>query len=426
MNVELPNTITSIGNSAFSNCSSLQNIEIPSSVTVINKSTFSGCKSLSSVLLHSNIEAIKSDAFEGCISLKTLKLPESLESIDDRAFKNCASLESIDIPENLKNINASVFYGCTQLKNTIIFDGTFMFLPYSTEGEYTIPDGVKIIASGAFYSRNSVTQVRIPDSVTSIEAIDGMENLECIIIGKGVKNINAFGFAANTKLKKMICYLTKLPAVGEMLFEGSGYTEGTLYVPQECLSMYNAAFPWYGWGEIKAIEEMKPEGDGDNACEAPVISFENSTLSITSSTPNSKCYYTIEDNDIKTDKLVTNPIELSATYKITAYAVAEGYSQSSVTTATLVWLTAKLEQNVPTSAKAIEVPSIPVLISSNGGILTVTGMEEGTEVSAFSADGKKIDSAYSTSNTVTLNASSLQGNIAVVKVGDKSVKVVVK
>lgn len=159
-------------------------------------------------------------------------------------------------------------------------------------------------------------------------------------------------------------------------------------------------------------------------CEKPSISYENGHLYFTTLTDGAEIKSTINSPDFGTNS--GNDISLTGTYNITAYATKSGMEDSDVTTATLVWLTAKLEQNVPTSAKAIEVPSIPVLITSNGGMLTVTGIEEGTEVSAFSADGKKIDSVYSTSNTVTLNASSVLGNIAVVKVGDKSVKVMVK
>lgn len=245
-------------------------------------------------------------------------------------------------------------------------------------------------------------------------------NLQTIYIGEKVRYIGDNAFGNCKELESIYCYAKTVPTTSSNAFDDSYISYSTLYVPEESLNAYKAASPWKDFGTIKAIGDTEdPE-----KCAAPTIAFEDGKLKYTTTTTGAEIVSEVKSVDIK--KSYDSEVELTGTYNITAYVTKSGMEDSDVTTATLVWLTAKLEQHVPTSAKAIAVPSIPVLISSNGGILTVTGMEEGTEVSAFSADGKKIDSAYSTSNTVTLNASSLQGNIAVVKVRDKSVKVMVK
>ena len=97
----IPDSVTSIGNSAFDGCKSLTNINIPDSVTSIGSSAFRGCKSLTSI-----------------------NIPDSVTSIGDSAFSWCESLTNINIPDSVTSIGESAFCGCKnlnpQIKNDII------------------------------------------------------------------------------------------------------------------------------------------------------------------------------------------------------------------------------------------------------------------------------------------------------------------
>ena len=105
----LNNNVTSIGNSAFSNCSSLQSITIPENVTSIGNSAFYNCSSLQSITIPENVTLIENSAFSNCSSLQSITIPENVTSIGSYAFYNCSSLQSITIPENVTSIESQAF-----------------------------------------------------------------------------------------------------------------------------------------------------------------------------------------------------------------------------------------------------------------------------------------------------------------------------
>ena len=103
----IPDSVTSIGERAFSGCSSLQSIEIPNSVTSIGESAFSGCSGLRSIEIPNSVTSIGSGAFYGCSGLQSIEIPNSVREIGafPYAFYGCDSLSSItlhcDDPNNL-------------------------------------------------------------------------------------------------------------------------------------------------------------------------------------------------------------------------------------------------------------------------------------------------------------------------------------
>ena len=112
--VVLPDTITSIGNSAFSGCKSLRNINLPLSIREIGYDAFYDCASLKKIWLPECIDEIRIDTFKGCKSLEKIYIPSGLECIGLGAFQGCSSLRSVVIPE-LCIIDSYAFSGCTAL-----------------------------------------------------------------------------------------------------------------------------------------------------------------------------------------------------------------------------------------------------------------------------------------------------------------------
>ena len=119
----IPNSVTNIGNYAFSNCSSLTSITIPDSVTSIGGSAFSNCSSLTSITIPDSVTSIGWYAFCNCSSLASITIPNSVTSIDRDTFDGCSSLTSITIPDSVTSIDYYAFRNCSSLKD-VYYSGT--------------------------------------------------------------------------------------------------------------------------------------------------------------------------------------------------------------------------------------------------------------------------------------------------------------
>ena len=119
----IPDGVTSIGDYAFYNCTSLTSITIPDSVTSIGDSAFSYCTSLTSVAISNGVTSISDELFYYCTSLTSVTIGNSVTSIGNGAFRNCTSLTSITIPDSVTSIGDYAFYGCSSLTSITIGNG---------------------------------------------------------------------------------------------------------------------------------------------------------------------------------------------------------------------------------------------------------------------------------------------------------------
>ena len=407
--VAIGNGVTSIGDHAFSYCTHLTSATIPNSVTVIEAFAFEHT-GLTSVTIPNGVTSIGGYAFSGCSGLSSVTIPNSVTAIGSSAFQDCSSLTSVTIPNSVTDMGGAAFQGCSSLTSV------------------TIPNGVTAIGSSAFSGCSSLTSVTIPNSVTAIgsEAFYRCSRLPSIIIGSDIKTIGQLAFANCDDLAEVYCYAEKIPDMitrwGSLCtnaFQNSYIEYSTLHVPQSAIEDYRNTEPWSGFGTIVSIDGEEPS---EQRCAKPTIIYQNGKLSFRSETEGVDFVSEIKNADIK--KHYTSDIELTATYNISVYATKSGYYDSDIATATLCWIDATPQtEGLDGMAK---IAARPILVKFENGLITVEGADDSTNVSIYATDGKQMGSAISRNNAATIATNLRPGSVAIVRVGEKSVKVVVK
>ena len=176
----IPNSVTSIGNSAFSGCTGLAAVTIPDSVTSIGNGAFSGCTGLTSITIPNSVTSIGNGAFSGCTGLTSVTIGNSVTSIGQSAFEGCRRLTSITIPDSVTWIGSSVFSNCAPNKieissrnSTYYSEGNCIIEKETNRlvagcNNSIIPNSVKYIGGSAFEGCIGLTTITIPNSVTRI------------------------------------------------------------------------------------------------------------------------------------------------------------------------------------------------------------------------------------------------------------------
>ena len=368
-------------------------VNIPEEVTFMNRTrkvtsigggAFYQCINLTSVTIPNSVTSIGNGAFEGCQRLTSINIPNSVIEIGDRAFWGCGSLTSINIPNGVTSIGEKMFSSCGLTS-------------------VTIPSSVKNIGDGAFGGCQHLTSITIPNSVTSI--------------GK---------YAFNDVDLSVVVSKIENPFEIKLVFTTNTLNNATLYVPVGTKEKYKAT---EGWKDFLFIEEGDgPNGGGGDTpetkkCAKPTIGYQNGKLTFNCDTEGATCQYTITDSDIKSGS--SNEVQLGVTYNISVYATKSGYDNSETANATLCWIDVEPKTEGIVNGVA-SVRAAAVLIQSNGSALTVSGADDGTPINVYSVNGSQAGSAISQNGSASINTSLQPGSIAIVKVGEKSVKVLMK
>ena len=257
----IPDSVTSIGDSAFSWCSSLTSITIPDGVTSIGSFAFFRCSSLTSITIPDGVTSIGSAAFYFCHSLTSITIPNSVTSVGDEAFCDCYSLTSVYISDIASWCGIAFDGSCSNplrggaslylngklvtdliIPNSVTNIGSYAFYHCSSLTSVTIPNSVTSIGYQAFSDCSSLTSITIPDSVTSIgiNAFYYCDSLTSVTIGNGVTSIGNLAFCHCSSLTS-ITIPNSVTSIGYQAFSDcSSLTSIT--IPDSVTSIGNAAF----------------------------------------------------------------------------------------------------------------------------------------------------------------------------------------
>ncbi len=207
--------LTEIPEQAFMECNSLVSITLPNTVTSVRGHAFKHCKKLTSVNLGNSVSTLEWDAFGYCEKLTTIVFPATLTEILEGCFNGCFNLTKITVAEDNPefSVEGSALYNKAKTK---------LVLWPSASGEINnLPNTLEIIGYSAF-NGSSITSIRIPDSVTTIEygAFSSCNNLTSVDFGNGVSTIATFAFGWCNNLRE-ITIPSSVTEIGDGVFSGS-------------------------------------------------------------------------------------------------------------------------------------------------------------------------------------------------------------
>ena len=480
----IPQGVTSIKKDAFSGCDCLTSMGIPESVNLIEEGAFSDCKNLTSINFPKGRLSIKGGAFRncrsltsitflgetsidanvfsGCSSLASVILPKGITSISDRVFYDCSNLTSIIIPEGVTKIGNYAFYGCSSLASisipqSITSIGYYAFTDCISLTDIVLPKNISYINSKAFANCTGLTDVycyaeSIPSTKT--DAFDGsyIENAKLHAPTSAITNYKSTtpwsSFGMFETLDIAVTCIT-LNCTSVTLVEGDVLSLTTMILPD------NAEDKSVTWSSsnpniatvdntgtitavtpgIAIITVTANDGSGVSAscevivnelilgkCATPTISYAEGGVSLTCATEGSKVITIVSDNnDNIFDALEFDYIP---THTLTAYATKEKYKDSDAVSLTICWI--ECPENHKNDNRILTIPSKPVLIQSQGGTITLSGLADDAEVAAYDLAGRELATGIASNGIAELATGLEVGSTAIVKIGNNNIKIVVK
>ena len=425
----IPNSVTSIGDNAFWQCKGLSSMIIPNSVIYIGWCCFYQCTQLTSVSIGNSVTSIGSSAFQGCNSLTSIVIPNSVVSMGSGTFSNCTGLESVIIGNSVSYIGSYAFNECSKLTyvnipNSVISIEAGAFDHCIRLSSVTIGNSVTSIEDKTFQYCKSLISVTIPNSVTSIgeRAFYNCTSLTSVTIPNTVTHIGNAAFEYSD-IPTIISLIDNPFIINSNTFSISTFNNATLYVPKGTIEKYKST---EGWKEFDYIEEGTGPDDKTSEsqkCATPTICYTNGKLTFNCETEGVTYQYSITDYDIKSG--IGNEVQLGVTYLIRAYATKFGYENSEVANATLCWIDVEPKTEGVTNNVA-QIQAKAVVIQTANGCVNVNGLNDGAKVSVYDIRGAEVGSAVSYSGNVNINTILVPGSIAIVKFGEKSIKVPMK
>ena len=318
------------------------------------------------------VSAIGYSAFSNCSSLTEVTIPNSVTSIGDEAFAFCFGLTEVNIPNSVTSIGEGAFALCISLTEltipgSVTFIGTAAFLECTGLTSLVIPNSVFIIGELAFSGCSGLTELTIGNNVTSIgnEAFSSCSSLTEVTIPNSVTSIGHAAFR--------YCYgLTKVTI-------GNGVT-----------SIGDSAFQ--GCGSLTTLHSLNTT--------PPYLEIYDFGISGVINTPFDDNHYPTVDVYVPEEAL-------------------DAYQNANI------WKKFQKLHAIDGSTAIAKVSAAEQIQTTNGQI-TVTGLTDGTTVAVYDLSGRQVGTATSKGGQVNISTGMTAGSAAIVKVGERSVKTVMK
>lgn len=341
-------------------------------VTELGAKCFSNCHSLTSITIPSSVTSLGDECFFWCDGLKSVTIPSSVISLGESCFRYCKSLTSITIPSSVTSLGDNCFSNCSGLTSI------------------TIPSSVTILGDECFNCCSSLTSINIQSPNIKIGS----------------------GCFALTMITDFTIMATTPPAISGECFEDCNIDKAKLVVPKASVNSYRSAAVWKTFGTITDTDGREVAGE----CDKPSIGYTGGKLKFGCQTPGAKYHYTIKAADACTDVLAEDEVSLAARYDISCYATAEGYTRSKTATAKLYWISA----NMQTDGIAPATQMRGVVVSAEGGIVTLSGLQENERVTFYNVSGMKLGETRALNGQASISA---PDEVIIARIGTQSIKV---
>lgn len=269
--IYIPASIYYIYSNAFHGCSSLSHIEVSSDNrtfdsrdncnAIIKTSTNTltlGCKN---TIIPNSVTRIGDAAFSGCSGLTSINIPNSVTSIGNEAFYGCNNLTEINIPNSVVSVGAKAFTSTKWFSNQpdgLVYAGRAAYkykgtMPSDTNIE--LRDDIVSITSEAFSYCKGLTDITFPATLSVIgsNAFYGCTGLTSIELPNSVTSIDRYAFYGCTGLNTVTCLALTPPTMNNTCFSSTTYSSAELWVPAASVSAYKAAYEWKRFTDVFGI-----------------------------------------------------------------------------------------------------------------------------------------------------------------------------
>ena len=184
--VQIPDSVTDIGASAFDNCTALSDMTLPKNLKTLGWLAFAGCSSLKTLTMPASLTEGGGSAFSKCTGLKEVYFEKGSKAVEFEQFRFCTSLEKVVLPAGLERIGIDAFTGCTSLKSlsipaSVAEIGKYPARSCTSLQEITVASGNRHYTSwnGALYTKDMKTLIQYPGGRTG-----------GVVIPQGVETLN--------------------------------------------------------------------------------------------------------------------------------------------------------------------------------------------------------------------------------------------
>ena len=288
--VSIPDTVTTIGEEAFSGNETVTGVEIPDSITTISFNAFKNCTALTGIIVPDTVEKIGPGAFEGCTALTSVEIGAGVSSWGTGVFTNCDSLAKVMLDEE----NSYLTY-----YNGAIYNGTmtmlYQVLPARKGENYVMPETVEQMDTYAFWNLKNVKNVKLSEKIDSIPkyAMTNMGSVENVSLPNSVRTVQERAFANNEKLAQVAVPAT-VTQIDKAAFSGSpnvkiftskGSAADTFGAERKITVIYSKEYPIDFMDSNEDLEELPDiSGDGEDTTTTTITTV-TEIESSTSDTP---------------------------------------------------------------------------------------------------------------------------------------------